>query len=346
MPTKYGKYIAPVGTVVLVVAGLIASSFYEFTTLSERWGGFEKLDNVAVYHQEDLISIKCFGSASSFRSQIARINGIVGLDAYAASHSVDIYYNPKVITELEVKKSIFQPVKQKVRAAEKSGLDSLSVAQIGIDNFFDRTDFTNLTYALRVNDGVFGFETIFGEPVQTKIFYDEQKLNIDKIIELILAEEVELKMRDGSTMKQEIEFEVKEGGTNLGKISMLDYEKGMFKEYDKKFNKYAAQNMDSLSVLIYPMKEAAINTLYIKLSYLTSHLSNWKGIVRLQTLYDDGPKAYIYFKDAVTPLDTVKAAISSPKMKVHFRGGKIEYVDNPFKSKPEGVIKKANEILN
>ena len=346
MPTKFGKYVAPIGTVVLVIAGLIASSFYEFTTLSERWGGFEKLDNVAVYHQEDLTSIKCFGSASSFKSQIANIKGIVGLDAYAASHSVDIYYNPDVISELEVKKSIFQPVKQRVRATQKIGLDSLSVAQIGIDNFFDRTDFNNLTYALRINDGVFGFETIFGEPVQAKIFYDEQKLNIDKIIELILAEEVELKMRDGSTMKQEIEFDVKEAGINLGKISMLDYEKGMFKEYDKKFNKYAVQNVDSLSVLIYPMKEAAVTTLYIKLSYLTSHLSNWKGIVRLTTLYDDGPKAYVYFKDTVTPLDTVKAALSSPKMRVHFRGGKIEYVENPFKSKPEGVIKKANELLN
>jgi len=104
--------------------------------------------------------------------------------------------------------------------------------------------------------------------------------------------------------------------------------------------------VDSLSVLIYPMKEAAVTTLYIKLSYLTSHLSNWKGIVRLTTLYDDGPKAYVYFKDTVTPLDTVKAALSSPKMRVHFRGGKIEYVENPFKSKPEGVIKKANELLN
>ena len=343
-PTKYGKHIAAVGTLVLIAAGLIASNFYEFTTLSERWGGFEKLDNVEVYHQEGLTSMKCWGSASSFKTQIARINGIVGVDAYAVSHTADIYYNPKVISEMGVKKAIFKPIKQKVRGTSKSGLDSLSIVQIGIDNFFDKTDFTNLTYALRASDGIFGFETIFGEPVETKIFYDDAKLNSAKIVDLIIAEEIEVKMRDGSTAIREIEFEVEEAGKQLGKVSVLGYEKSMFKAYDKKFNKYSKQNIDSLSVLIYPMAEAGKSSLYGRLSYLTSHLSGWSGIVRLSTKYDDAPTAYIYFKEDVTPIDTVKAVLSMEKMRVHFRGGKIKLVDNPFKSKPDGIVKKATEL--
>ncbi len=344
MPTKYGKYVAPVATLLLIAAGLIASSFYEFTTLSERWGGFEKVDNVAVYHQENLTSVKCFGSASSFKAQIERIKGIVGLDAYAASHSVDIYYNPKMITPMGIKKAIFQPAKQKIRLVPKEEIDSLSVIQVGIDKFFDKTDFTNLTYALRLNKGIFGFETIFGEPVETKIFYDATKANEKSIIDLITAKEVELKMRDGSTMKKEIKFEVNEVPKHLKKVSVNEYEKGMFKPYDKKFNKYSEQNPDSLKVLIYPMEEAGKSALYSKLSYLTSHLSSWKGIVRLSTEYDDEPKAYVYFNEYKTPLDTVKAAISAKKMKVHFRGGTIKYVDNPFKSEAAGVVLKATEM--
>ncbi len=344
MPTKYGKYVAPIATIVLIAAGLIASNFYEFTTLSERWGGFEKLDNVEVYHQTSLTSIKCFGSASAFRSQIARVKGIVGVDAYAVSHTADIYFNPKVITKMGVKKAIFKPVKQKIRSTFKSGLDSLSVVLIGIDNFFDKVDFTNLTYALRVNKSIFGFETIFGEPVETKIFYDGAKVTQDEIVKLITAESIDVKMRDGSTDKRELEFEVNEGFKDLGKVSLVEYECGMFKGYDKKFNKYSKQNIDSISVLIYPMKEAGKSSLYGRLSYLTSHLSGWKGIYRLSTKYDKVPTAYIYFNEDITPLDTVKAVLSMEKMRVHFRGGEIKLVDNPFKSKPEGIVKKATEL--
>ncbi len=153
-------------------------------------------------------------------------------------------------------------------------------------------------------------------------------------------------MQDGSTMKREIEFEVENEGQQLNKVSVQEYEKGMFKSYDKKFNKYQEQNLDSLKVLIYPMKEAGRSTLYGRLSYLTSHLSNWKGIVRFSTQYDDAPMAYVYFNEYKTPLDTVKAALSSEKMKVHFRGGEIKQVDNPFKSKPDGVVKKVSELEN
>jgi ferredoxin len=342
--TKYGKYIAPVGTLLLIVAGLIASTFYEFTTLDERWGGFEKLDSVAVYHQDDLTSVKCFGSASSFKTQIERVNGIVGLDAYAASHSVDIYYNPKIITERGVKKAIFKPAKQKVRKIPESGLDSLSIIQFGIDHFFDKNDFTNITYALRKDAAIYGFETIFGEPVETKIFYDDSNITKSEIIKIIESEEVELPLRDGSKLKREINFEVADDGKLLGKISINEYEKNMFKAYDRKFNKYSKQNIDSLKVLIYPMKEAGKSSLYKMLSYLTSHLSGWNGIFRLSTKYDSVPQAYIYFNESITPLDTVKAVLSMEKMKVHFRGGTIKLVDNPFKSKPDGVVKKASEI--
>ena len=345
-PTKYGKYIAPVGTLVLIAAGLIASTFYEFTTLSERWGGFEKVQNVQVFHKEGLTSVKCFGSASAFKTQIERVKGIVGLDAYAASHTVDIYYDPSVISELEVKKAIFTPAKQKVRVIPKEGVDSLSIVQFGINNFFDKNDFTNITYALRKGKGVYGFQTIFGEPVETNIYYDANKISQSEIVDLIESEEVELPLRDGSKLIREIDFEVAGEGKDLGKISVLDYEKSMFKAYDRKFNKYSKQNIDSLKVLIYPMPEAGKSSLYRMLSYLTSHLSNWDGIVRLSTRYDTLPQAYVYFNENITPLDTVKAALSMDKLKVHFRGGKIKIVDNPFKSKPEGIVKDAKDIKN
>ncbi len=94
------------------------------------------------------------------------------------------------------------------------------------------------------------------------------------------------------------------------------------------------------------MAEAGKSTLYARLSYLTSHLSSWSGIVRLSTKYENEPTAYVYFKEDVTPLDTLKAVLSMEKMRVHFKGGVIKLVDNPFKSKPDGIVKKATELEN
>ncbi len=343
-PTKFAKYIAPATTLILIAAGLIASTFYEFTTLSERWGNFEKLENVAVYHQEGLTTIKCFGSASSFRNQISRIKGIVGLDAYAASHTIDIYYNPKVISERGVKKSIFKPTKQKIRSTARSKVDSLSVFKIGINNFFDRNDYTNITYALRKNKAVYGFETMFGEPVETKIYFDDSKTNPDEIIKAIETKEIELKLRDGGTLKREIDFEVEGKGEIIKKISTNDYLKNMFVIYDKQFNKYRKTSIEKVKVLSFPMKEAGISSYYRSLNYLTSHLSGNKGIVRFATRFTNTPTAFIFFNEDKTNLEEVKQTITADTLSVHYSKGVIKKMKNPFKIKPEGNLTNASEI--
>ncbi len=343
-PTKFAKYIAPASTLILIAVGLVASTFYELTTLSERWGNYNKLDNVAVYHQEGLTSVKCFGSATSFKNQIGRLKGIVGLDAYATSHTVDIYYDPKVLTELDVKKSIFKPVKQKIRSTAKNNIDSLSILDIGINNFFDKNDYTNIVYALRKDKSVYGFETMFGEPIEAKIYFDATKTNPKEIIKAIETDEIELRMRDGSTLKRELDFEVENEGRIIGKVSKNEYLKDMFVKYDKAFNKYKKIDPKNLKVLIFPMKEAGRSSYYRSLNYLTSHLSGNRGIVRFATRFTDTPTAFVYFNEEKTTPEEVKKAIASDTLNVHYSKGVIKKMKNPFKVKPEGIIKSALDV--
>ncbi len=343
-PAKFAKFIAPASTIILIAVGLLASTFYELTTLSERWGNFNKLDNVAVYHQEGLTSVKCYGSATSFKNQIGRIKGIVGLDAYATSHTVDIYYDPKILKEIDVKKSIFKPVKQKIRSTIKDKVDSLSILEIGINNFFDKNDYTNIVYALRKNKAVYGFETMFGEPIEAKIYFNANKTTPQEIIKAIETDEIELRMRDGSTLKREIDFEVENNGKVIGKVSTNNYLKNMFVKYDKAFNKYKKLSKNKLKVLIFPMPEAGRSSYYRMLNYLTSHLSGNKGIVRFATRFTNVPTAYVYFNEEKANLNNVIKTISADTLSVHYSKGVIKKMKNPFKLKPEGIVKLATEI--
>jgi uncharacterized protein YceH (UPF0502 family) len=59
------KFLAPIATVVLIILSLAASANFELTTISERWGKFDQIEDVAMYEQTGLKNVKCYGSAMS-----------------------------------------------------------------------------------------------------------------------------------------------------------------------------------------------------------------------------------------------------------------------------------------
>ena len=340
---KSTKYLAPIATVVLILVSLGFSTQIEFKTISERWGNFDELENVGVFTKEGLKNVKCYGSAMSLKNQIQKVEGIHGLDAYAASHTVEIYYDKNKLSELDVKKVIFSPIKQKVRNIKDKSIDSLSIYEVGINNLFDKVDDTNLVFALREKDGVYGFETYFGEPVKAIIYYNESLINPSGIDSLINTKVIEIKKKNG-VQQLELNFEIDGKGKVTGKMGRYEYEKNMLPEFDRQFNKYETKDEAKLSVLIYPMPEAGHPLLKMRLSYLTSHLSKDPGIVRMRTYYEDEPMAMIYFDSELTNLEKVKEAIKNPVLRVSFSNGTEKDVNNPYKSKPDGKVILAGEL--
>ncbi len=341
------KHLVPIITVLLIAGGLFFANNFEFATLSERWGGFDKLEKAQVLEIPGLKTVKCFGSATSFKNQIRRFKGIKGLDAYATSHTVKIYYDPKVTNAEKIKSEVFQPMRMKVRSIKPAdNVDSVTVAEFRIEKMFDKVDHTNLVYALRKDKGVYGIATHFGEPIIADIYYNAAVTNPEEIRKAMEAKEVTIKYSDGKEVTDDIDFDVYPDFKVKSKISVNDYLAQMFSRYDRKFNHYSKYKPEELKVLIYPMPEAANSALARRLGYLVSHLSGEKGIVRFATRYINGPKALVFFNPKLISLDKVKAAISSPVMTVHFRGGKIKKVPNPYKSKPDGRVLSAVELQN
>lgn len=336
------KYLAPIATVVLILFSLGAARNFEFTTISERWGNFDKTKNIAVYKQTGLKNVKCYGSSMALKSQLENIDGISGLDTYAKSHSVAIYYDQKVISEKKVKKALFTPTKMEVRKI-KGSVDSLAQWEVGIYGLFDLYDFNNLFYTLKEDEGVYGFETHFGEPVTANIFYDASKTNTQKLIAQIEKDFVMAK-KPKAIEKVELDFKVENKGENKGYVSLANYRQRIFRPYDRKFNDYKKFAPEQLSVFIFPMPEAGVPTLRRFFGSLSSHLSADEGIVRLSTHYTDSPSAFLYFDPSKTDVEKIKNALIKPMLTVFLSDTETKDIENPFHIKPEGKVIKATEL--
>jgi NAD-dependent dihydropyrimidine dehydrogenase PreA subunit len=340
--SRFSKYIAPVGVILLIALSLIAARNFEFTTISERWGGPK--ENLAVYQQSGLKNVKCYGSSKSLQAQLQKYTGIYGLDTWARSHTVKIYYDPAEITENEIRNSLFSPVKQELRGIKEGTIQTLSMWEIGIAGLFDLIDSNYFLYLLREDEGIHGLETQFGEPVKATIFYNPDKTDIPKMLKLFERDFVMVKAGNGEK-KVGINFKPEGKGVDKGPISVLDYKKRIFRPYDQRFNKYNSYDKEKLRVFSFPMPEATTPASRRFLPSLTSHLSADDGIVRLATRYAEVPYADVYFDPAQVTVEKIKAELVKPKLTVFLSGGNTKEMDNPFHLKPEnGVVKTIAEL--
>jgi len=336
-------YLSPIVVVVLILLSLGAASNFEFTTIAEHWGNFEAKENIKVYEQTGLKNIKCYGSSMSLKSSLENVDGIYGLDTYAKSHTVKVYYDPTEISELKVKKSLFTPIKQEVRKTKPGTVDSLAVWEVGIFGLFDLYDYNNLFYTLQVDSGVYGFETHFGEPVEAAIFYDNAKTDPSKIIVRIQSDFVMAKKPKGIE-KIDLDFKTEDDGKLAGFISLSEYKQRIFRPYDRKFNEYKKYEEEKLSVFVFSMPEAGMPALRRYFGSLTSHLSADNGIVRLSTRYDKGPTAYLFFDPSQTNVEKIKVALLKEKLTIFLSDTETKDIDNPFHIKPEGKVLSYQQI--
>ena len=337
------KYLSPIAVVVLIIASLGASTGVEFTTIAERWGDYKAVPNLQKYERTGLKSVKCYGSSKALQGQLVDIDGIYGLDTYASSHTVVIYYNQAEISENKIKRSLFTPLQQEIKKVKDPTIDSLAIWEVGIYNLFDAIDNSNLFYLLKEDEGIYGFETHFGEPVKTTVFYDKKVTGPDRMLALLEKKSAMVKKGEGQE-RVDLEFEAENSGSDKGSIALKEYARRIFRTYDRKFNDYKKYAAEQISVFVFPMPEAGMPPLRRYLGSLSSHLSADNGIIRFSTRYEDKPYGYLFFDPKQTSIDSIKAALMKPTMTVFITDTEKKNIRNPFHIKAEGTVKKATAL--
>jgi polyferredoxin len=324
-------WLPPAVVIILPLFAFFLSTGYEFATLERRWGNFAEIENIAVYSQADISSIKCYGTSLSLYKKLEDKKGIYGLDTFAKSHSLKVYYNPDEITERNVKAAIFNPRRYKTRKFADYRPDSLAVWEVGIENFFDLDDNMNLVRMLRANSYVYGFETNFGEPVIARVFYSSDSTHSEEIRKLIDETKLlERKVR-GKDRTYEMDFTCHDEGHDLGKVDRQFYLLRMFGAYNKSFNGFENVDIGRLDIYEIGMPKADNFLLRRRLPYLVSHISADSSIVRFATsLIAERTVAHIYFDPARMDTSTIYRLLMADTLSYFQRDGSLGKIENPF----------------
>jgi len=323
-------WIPPVAIVVFFFVGLFSSKNYEFKTLSERWGSYDSLKTVSKMEFENLKSIKCWGSSKSLQNKLETKKGIVGLDAWARTHRIAIYYDNTILDSMGVKAAIFAPAKNRTSNFKDYKPQKIAVLHVGIYGVMDVYDNINLLRLLMDKKGVCGFETSFGEPVLVNIFYDEEKVQPKEIIDQIHKKSYIRKIK-GKEEVISVNFKCENDGDVTEHVTYTEMRKRLFNGYDQKFNGY--ENYPEKNLRIYEIGLMNADNIAVKrnLKYLTSHVSGDTGIVRLKTNFvERGEVVQIYFDPSQVKAEKISALLKSPNLVVFVSGGGTKEIANSF----------------
>ncbi len=335
------KHLAPVTVVVLIALSLGMANFFDFATISLRWG--PQPANLAVYSRTGIKTIKCYGSSMTLAGTLQDINGILGVDTYAKSHSVKIYYNPAVISENEVKALLFTPAKNELYEVSTE-TTMIGVLDIGINGLFDAIDYNNLSAILNSSKSIPGFETRYGEPVRTTIYFEKDKISQQKIIELLEQKHMTVNSSGGSETG-ELNFSPENSGTVKEYISGAEYKSRIFRGYDNVFSRYEDYIEKDLLVYVLQMPEAAVQEVREKLELFSAHLSSDEGIVRVSTKFDGEAQCCIYFDPRKTNEASIRKAMDKPKLTYFISENETESIDNMFTKYKVGKVVTAAQIV-
>ena len=301
-----------------------------------KWGNDEQLSKAGIYTQDGLKNIKCFGSSSSFASKMKQIPGILGVETYVQSHSVKVYYDTAAFDDDGMKKVIFTPTKTLLRYPPKD-INSIAVAELGIDKLFDTYDSFYLQQLLKQNEAIYGIKTEFGEPVQAWFYYNNNLLTTDQFKDMIEIDELTYQSR-GKDLTVPLKFEVRYISDSTYSVSRQEFMKSMFNPYNQMFNDFKTYSKDQLAVYRISMPQAMNSSLRRQLSFLMSHISTDTSIVGFKTLFEEEPVADIYFvKDNINE-EKIYSTLITDTLIVHYRGGRTGKVKNPFKFNDKGQI--------
>jgi polyferredoxin len=159
---------------VLIIAGLLLGSLFEFPTIDVKWGTKEEISKAGLFSKEGLKNVKCFGSSTALANQLSRVDGIYGVSTYVGTHKVKILYNKSLYNDTTIQKLLFVPEKRVIKELN-SETDSVLVYSLTVDRFFDPLDASYLQYLLQQKTEAIGYQSDFACPVIVRIYFPKGK---------------------------------------------------------------------------------------------------------------------------------------------------------------------------
>lgn len=173
-PTKnrLWNYLPPVLTVVLIVFGMWAGGKIEIPTIDMRWNT-AGVAEMATLEVDGLKSIKCYGSAMTFKAKLQAIEGTHGVRVFVKRHAATIMYNPAVISEDALMQELFVPSRFRIQRINPETTPQLKCVTIRTERMFDRYDINYLGHLFyQTGEKIYALETQYACPLIVRVYMD------------------------------------------------------------------------------------------------------------------------------------------------------------------------------
>lgn len=323
------RWLAPVATIVIIVAGIFLGSLWEVPTIDQKWVGKNEISNAKIFTQSGLKNIKCYGSSMAFASKMQQVDGVLGVATYVKHHRVKVYYDPNKLNEAKIQKLLFTPSKLVLKTLGKQYTE-LTVVTVWLNNFFDLLDFNYLARMVQNKTEAVGVVSEYDCPVIVKLYFPVGTAPKKEELISILESKTFTFEYNGKSQTVDLNYDVAKG-PDYQTVAKAEYAKVMFSPFEMEFNEYEKIDASVIDTLSIPFGK---NKVYqSKLNYLVSHLSNDKGIVKFQTFLNDSAEEMvsISYVDSVTNINNIYQYLNSDTLVFTYSSGKTGKVANMFK---------------
>lgn len=318
-------------TVALIMTGLIFGANLSIPTVDMKWGEDEQVQRSAMFEMSGLKHVKCYGSSMTFVDQMKQVPGITGAATFVKDHRVQVFYDTTMLSEPQVRRSLFTPKFMDIHIPGDD--DEVHVLDLYIENFFDQLDVVFLANLVEGVEGVYSFQTIYGDPVKVRIYADAS-VEPDSIARLIEQSDLVY-----ATAEERFSSE---GLYTVDKIAKSDtvfsgrYLKSLsFPSFSRAFNGRNQYTNEQLGQVIFRIDSYPRNTQMMP--YLINHLGKADPyIVGLIARYTgDGPVAVVFYVKGKTSEEHIRELIMMDELTITYDNGVREQVENPYTFKTE-----------
>jgi len=331
------RWIAPIATVVLIVAGIFIGTLWEVPTIDQKWFSEAEMAKAEVFTQSGLKNIKCYGSSMAFAAKMKEVNGVFGVATYVTTHGVKVYYDPQKLTTAKIQELLFTPSKTPIKPLRK-GVEEVQELTFWVDNFFDLFDFNYLTRLLVGKTHAVGLISEYACPVMVKIYFPaDEKINEEELVKILESETLTYKNGE-KNLTVDLGYKVAKG-PEYKTISKTDYANLLFDPYIVQFNNFNKYDSTVVKVFEVPVGDNKENQ--SKFNYLVSHLSNDRGVIQFRTSLRNNFEEIICisYVDSMTNAESIFEAINKDTLTYSMRNGTKGKIENVFQFEKEEKMK-------
>ena len=196
---KFRKVVPALLAVAFTLFGIWAGGKIELPTIDMKWNVEDVAsENLQTTTFDNLRTLKCYGSAMTFKAKMEKVPGVHGVKVFVTRQSADILYNAEATSPEKIREAIYIPSRCKVQQLDPSVTTSLKTVVIRTEGMYEKGDLDNLGAMLKeTGRKIYWLESEFACPLIVRVIMDAgENLDDDWFEEIVEKEYDFVKMED------------------------------------------------------------------------------------------------------------------------------------------------------